>query len=128
MARISKAAQLFVSLAVVGLFWLIYPGVMVLVASAVGLIYVASAVAALRGNKLGSRVAFAFSAATAILATLGATRLAGSGFSFTSGDFEFHDGVYWTPYAFLAVATGATLVVVLHLISWSTESGSETQS
>ena len=128
MARISKTAQLFVSLAVAGLPWLIYPGVMVLIASATGLVYVAASIGALRGSKLASRVALAFSVATAILATLAVLRFARGGFSYVSGNFEWHDGIYWTPYAFLAIAVGATLVVLSHLVSSRPGSGGDPQS
>jgi len=128
MARISKIAQLFVSLAVLGLFWRIYPGVMVLFASAIGLIYVAASICALRGCRLANQVAIAFSAATAILATLAVLRFARSGFSYATGNYEWHDGVYWTPYAFLAVAAGAALVVVLHLALWRSANSRESQS
>ena len=127
MARISKIAQLLLSLAVLGLFWQIYPGVMVFVASAVGLVYVAASVCALRGSRLANRVAIAFSAATAILATLAVLRFARSGFSYATGNYEWHDGVYWTPYAFLAIAAGAALVVGLRLALWRSGSSRETQ-
>lgn len=128
MLRIAHIIQLIVSLAVIGLFWMIYPGVMVLAASALGLVYVAASVAAIRGSKPGSRVAFAFSATTVILAALSVLRFVGNGFSYLSGNFQLHDGVYWAPYAFLAIASGATLVVVLQLVAWRTGSGGEAQS
>jgi hypothetical protein len=128
MVRIEHIIQLIVSLALIGLFWMIYPGVMVFAASALGLVYVAASIGAIRGSLLGGRVAFAFSAMTAILATLAVLRFVGNSFSYLSGSFESHDGVYWVPYAFLAVATGATLVVVLQLYSWRAGSGGEAQS
>ena len=115
MTRVSKTIQLLVSLSVVGLFWLIYPGVMVLFASAVGLVYVAAAVGALLGNHLASQIAFALSLVTAILTTLGVLRFISNGFSYVSGNFEPHDGIYWPPYAILAVALGTALVVVLQI-------------
>jgi hypothetical protein len=128
MVRIEHIIQLIVSLALIGLFWMIYPGVMVFAASALGLVYVAASIGAIRGSLLGGRVAFAFSAMTAILAMLAVLRFVGNNFSYLSGSFESHDGVYWVPYAFLAVATGATLVVVLQLYSWRAGSGGEAQS
>lgn len=128
MVRIAYIIQLIVSLAVIGLFWMIYPGAMVLAASALGLVYVAASAGALRGSRLASRVAFAFSATTAILAALAVLRFVGNSFSYLSGSFELHDGVYWAPYAFLAIATGATLVVVLQLYSRRAGSSGEAQS
>jgi hypothetical protein len=115
MTRVSKIIQLLVSFSIVGLFWLIYPGVMVLFASAVGLIYVAAAVGALRGNQLANQIAFALSLMTAILATLAVQRFVSSGFSYVSGNFEMLDGIYWPPYPILAVALGAALVVALQI-------------
>ncbi len=123
MTRISRIAQLIVALAILGLPCLIYPGVMVLFAIAPGLVYVAAAVAALRGSKLASQIAFTLSLATTIIAVFAVLRFMGNGFNYWSGNFQSHDGIYWPPYTFLAVAIGATLVVVLHLISWRTESG-----
>jgi len=116
MIRATRIIQLVVSLSVVGLFWLIYPGVMLLVAAAVALLYVAAAVGALRGNYVAGRVAFVGSLATAVLATLAVLRFIANGYSYKSGNFELHDGVYWPPYAFLAIAIGASLVVGLQLL------------
>ena len=101
---------------------------MVLFASAIGLIYVAASICALRGCRLANQVAIAFSAATAILATLAVLRFARSGFSYATGNYKWHDGVYWTPYAFLAVAAGAALVVVLRLALWRSANSRESQS
>lgn len=115
MARASNIIQLLVAVAVIGLFFLIYPGVMVLFASAVGLVYVAAAVGALRGSRVAGWIATGFSAATALLATLGVFRFVGNGFGFLSGNFDSAEGIYWVPYAFLAIAISATLVVVLRL-------------
>ena len=117
MIRATRIIQLLVSLSVVGLFWLIYPGVMLLVAAAVALLYVAAAVGALRGNYVAGWVAFLGSLATAILATLAVLRFIANGFSYPWGNFDLHDGVYWPPYAFLAIATGASLVVGLQLLA-----------
>ena len=117
MLRIAHILQLIVSLAVLGLFWLIYPGVMALVASAVALLYTAAAIGALRGSKGAGAVALAFTAATAILATLAVLRFAGNGFDYLAGNFERYDGIYWLPYAFVAVALGATLVVLLQVVA-----------
>ena len=115
MARASNIIQLLVAVAVIGLFFLIYPGVMVLFASAVGLVYVAAAVGALRGSRVAGWIATGFSAGTALLATLGVFRFVGNGFGFLSGNFDSVEGIYWVPYAFLTIAISATLVVVLRL-------------
>jgi len=116
MIRATRIIQLLVSLSVVGLFWLIYPGVMLLVAAAVALLYVAAAVGALRGNYVAGWIAFVGSLATAVLATLAVFHFIANGYSYQSGNFELHDGVYWPPYAFLAIAIGASLVVGLQLL------------
>lgn len=117
MTRVSGIIQLLIALSVVGLFGLIYPGVMAIVATGVALVYVAVALGALRGNRVAGWAAFVFSLATAVLATAAVLRFIGNGFSYPSGNFELHDGVYWPPYAFLAIAIGASLVVGLQLLA-----------
>ena len=116
MTRVSKTIQLLVSLSVAGLFWLIYPGVMVVLAITVALIYVAAAIGAIRGNRLAEKAALAFTLATTVLAFIAVLRFIGNGFRYQSGNFELHDGFYWPPCAFLAIAIGAVLVVVLRLL------------
>ena len=128
MTRISQIAQLVVSIAVVGLFWLIYPGVMVIFASTAGLVYVSASVLALRGNALAIRVAFTLSLATAVITIVAVLRFVGNGFRYWSGNFEAHDGIYWPPYAFATIAIGATLVVALQVMSWRSEGASNPQS
>ena len=117
MTRIARLVQLLVSLAVLGLFWLIYPGVMVIVATAAGLLYVAVSLLALRGSTPAAWSALALSAATAVLTTLAVLRFAGNGFGYLAGNFEGHGGIYWTPYAFLAIAIGAALTVILQVVT-----------
>ena len=118
MRRVSRIIQLLVSVSIVGLFWLIYPGSMVIVATGVALVYVAAAVGALRDNRVAGWAAFVFSLATGVLATTAVLRFIRNGFSYATGDFELHDGIYWPPYAFLAIAAGATIVVGLHLVQY----------
>lgn len=127
MARVTDIIQLAVSLAVTGLFWMIYPGVMVILAMAVGLTYVTASIGALRGSRLGGRVALALTLATAVLAALAVSRFVGNGFSYSSGNFDQQDGIYWLPYAFLAITIGAVLVLVLRL-ALARGTGSESQS
>ena len=117
MMRIAQIIQLVVSLAVLGLFWLLYPGVMVLFASAAGLLYVAASIGALRGSLLAGRVALGFSVAAAILAAAAVLRFVGNDFNYLSGNFVLYDGVYWPPYAFLAIANGAAASIVLQVAS-----------
>jgi hypothetical protein len=128
MARFSRIIQLTVSLAVVGLFWLIYPGVMVIAATAAGLLYVAASLLALRGGKPAARIAFTLSAITAALTTLAVLRFAGNGFNYLSGNFESHGGIYWPPYAFLAIAIGAALAVMLQVVAMRFGRGGTVQS
>lgn len=118
MTRVSRIIQLLVALSVVGLFWLIYPGVMVIVATGVALMYLAAAAGALRGNHVAGWVAFVFSLATAVLASAAVLHFIGNGFNYLSGNFQLRDDIYWPPYAFLAIAGSATIVVVLHLKNW----------
>jgi hypothetical protein len=117
MPRIARIIQLLVSLAVAGLFWLIYPGVMVIVATAAGLLYVAASLFALRGSKLATWIALTLSVATAVLTTLAVLRFAGNSFSYLAVNFKGHGGIYRTPYAFLAIAIGAALAVILQVVA-----------
>lgn len=116
MARIAHIIQLIVSLSIVGLFWLIYPGVMVLFAGVLGLVYVAAAIGALRGSLIAGRIALGFSIATALLGALAVHRFIGNGFSYVSGNFPPNEGIYWPPYIFLAIAVCAALVVGLQFL------------
>ena len=118
MIRFLKSSQLVVSLGVIGSFWLIYPGAMVIFASAVGLAYTAASVGAIRDHRIAIWVAFVFSIVTAVLAALGVNRFMRNGFDFLAGNFDQHSGIYLPPYLFLAISSGAALVVVLHLASW----------
>ena len=117
MARVADVIQLAISFAVIGLFWLIYPGVMLLIASAIGMAYVLASAGALRGNLLAGRIALVFTATTAIFALLGTSRFAVNGFSYLSGNFAHEGGIYWLPYAFLAIAAGAAVVVLMRMVS-----------
>ena len=113
-----KSCQLVVSIAVIGSIWLIYPGAMVIFASAVGLAYLAASFGAFHDNRIAIWVAFAFSVATAVLAALGVSRFIRNGFDFLAGNFDQQSGIYLPPYVFIAIAIGAVLVVALHLVSW----------
>jgi len=109
---------LLVSLGVIGLIWLIYPGAMVIFTSAVGLAYVAASFGAMRDNRIAIWAGFVFSVVTAGLAALGVSRFIRNGFDFLAGNFGEHSGIYFLPYVFLAVSIGAALVVLMHLASW----------
>jgi hypothetical protein len=113
-----KSAQLAVSVGVVALFWLIYPGVMVIFATAVGLCYVVAAVGAFFDIRITIWLAFLFSILTAVISTLGVSRFLRSNFDFIGGNFDGLSGVYLLPYLFLAVSLISTLVVLMHLVSW----------
>ena len=113
-----KSCQLAVSLAVIGLIWLIYPGAMAVFASVVGLAYLAASLGTIRDNRLATWIAFAFSVVTAVLSALGVSRFIRNGFDFLAGNFDQQSGIYLPPYVFLAIFIGAVLVVALHLVSW----------
>ncbi len=113
-----KFFQLAISFGVIILFWLIYPGVMVIFASAAGLCYLFASIAAICDNRIAIWFAFVFSIVTAVLATLGVYRFLQNGFDFLSGNFNQHNGFYLHPFLFLVISLGATLVVILHLASW----------
>ena len=91
---------------------------MVILASGVGLAYVAASFGAIRDNRIAIWAAFVFSVMTAVLAALGVRRFIRNGFDFLAGNFGEHSGIYLLPYVFLAVSIGAMLVVLLHLASW----------
>lgn len=112
-----KVLQLAVSFCVLVLFWLIYPGVLLYVVGAVGLIYVAAALFAMRDALVGIWVAFAFTVMAFAFTLWGVYRYLDNGFSFLSGNFPGRSGVYWPAYLFLFVALGSFVVIVLHLLS-----------
>jgi len=113
-----KSAQLAIAFAVIALFWLIYPGMMVVFASGVGMIYVAASVGALLENRIAIWAAFVFSTITAILSAFGVNRFLQNGFDFLAGTFDESGEFYPPPYLFLAISIGAALVVIAHLASW----------
>jgi hypothetical protein len=113
-----KSAQLVTAFAVVALFWLIYPGIMVILASGVGLIYVAASIGAILENRLAIWTAFVFSAIAAIFSAFSVHQFLRNGFDFLAGTFDQTDVFYLPPYLFLAISIGATLVVIAHLTSW----------
>jgi hypothetical protein len=113
--RVLTWMQLAVSVGVLVLFWLIYPGVMLAVVGAVGLCYVLSALGALRNVRPAIWSAFAFSLATTAFAGYGVYRYVVNGFDFLSASFPFRSGTYFVPYLFVAIAAGALAVVVMHV-------------
>jgi hypothetical protein len=113
-----KSVQLIVAFAVVVLFWLIYPGIMVIFASAVGMIYVAASIGAIFEYRTAIWAAFVFSAIAAVFSAFGVNRLLRNGFDFLEGTFDQTGGFYLTPYLFLAISIGAALVVIAQLASW----------
>jgi hypothetical protein len=119
-ARINllKTLQLAVSVGVLVLFWLIYPGVLLLFAGLVGLCYVIASIAAVRDKLVGMWLAFAFSLLTFVFSAWGVYRYLDNGFDYLSGNFDGRAGIYWPAYLFLFVALGAITVIVLHALSW----------
>ncbi len=118
MIKSLKILQLLVSTSVIVLFWLIYPGVSVVIASAVGLCYVFSSLGAMRDNPLAIWVAFILSLATSILSALGVKRFLSAGFDFLAGHYGLQGEFYLSPYVFLFIALTSTLVVLMHFSSW----------
>ena len=118
MISLLKSTQLVIAIAVIALFWLIYPGIMMVFASGAGIIYVAASIGALFENRIAIWTAFVFSTVTAILSALGVTRFLRSGFDFLAGKFDETGDIYLLPYLLLAISIGAALVVIAHLASW----------
>ena len=65
MIKALKLIQLAISLMVIVLFWLIYPGVMVLFATAVGLLYLLTSIGSFFNRRIVIWPAFVFSTLTA---------------------------------------------------------------
>jgi hypothetical protein len=118
MIRALKSIQLVVSIGVIILFLMIYPGVMVVFACMVGCFYVAAAIGSMRDSLPAIWVAFAFSLLTAILSTLGVMRFLTNGFDFLAGNWGQYGGLYFHPYLFVIISFGSIAVVILHLLSW----------
>ena len=100
------------------LFWLIYPGVMMMLASVVGLCYVAAAIGAAFDRPVGVWLALGFSVLAFAFSAYGVYRYLVNGFGFLSGNFANLEGVHWPAYRFLLVALGSLAVIVLHAVSW----------
>ena len=110
--------QLAVSVGLLALFWLIYPGVLLVFAGAVGLCYVVASIMAIRDRFAGIWVAFAFSLLAFAFSAWGVYRYLDNGFDYLSGNFDGRAGIYWPAYLFLLVAIGSMAVIVLHARSW----------
>lgn len=113
-----KSLQVAVSLVLMILMWLIYPGVMVLFASLIGVCYMIAAIAAYRNNRIAIWIAFVYSTLTAMISLLGVQRFLDNGFDYFVGNFEHLQGIYLPPYLFLLISLMSTLVVILHCLSW----------
>ncbi|MBN1238135.1 MAG: hypothetical protein JXB36_06520 [Gammaproteobacteria bacterium] len=116
--RLLKLLQLAVSVGVLVLFWLVYPGVLLAFAGVAGLCYLVASVAAMRDRIVGIWLAFAFSLLTMLFSGWGVYRYLDNGFDYLAGNFDGRAGVYWPAYLFLLVAAGSIAVVVLHALSW----------
>lgn len=116
--RLLKALQLAVSVGVIALTWLIYPGVMAVVATVVGGCYTAACVLAFADKRIGIWAASLLTGLTAVLSTLAIGRFERNGFSFLSGGYESHSAFYAVPYLFLGVSLGSLLAVVLYAVCW----------
>ncbi|HEX6997695.1 MAG TPA: hypothetical protein VF322_06095 [Gammaproteobacteria bacterium] len=100
------------------LFWLIYPGSLLLFASLVGLCYLGAAVAAALDRRPGVWLALAFTVLAFAFSAYGVYRYVDNGFDFVAGNFPGRTGWYWPAYLFVLVALGALAVIVLHAVSW----------
>ncbi len=118
MIKALKSIQFMTSVTVTALFWLIYPGVMVLLASIVGLFYMMAAIGAIFENHIAIWFAFAISLLTAILSSLGVVRFAQGSFDFLAGNWGKSEEFALHPYLFVIVSLMSTVVVIMHLISW----------
>jgi|SRR5690606_7979750 len=115
--RLLKALQLGVSVGLLVLFWLIYPGVLLAVAGAVGLCYVAVSLLAMRDWLVAIWIAFGFTLLAFAFSAWGVYRYLDNGFEFLSGNFPGRTGIYWPAYLFLLIALGSLAVIVLHATS-----------
>ena len=106
------------SIGLLVLFWLIYPGTLVLFASGAALCYLAAAVAAARDRLAGVLIAFGFTVLAFAFSAYGVYRYLVNGFDYLSGNFAYLDGVYWPPYLFLLIALGSLAVIALHALTW----------
>lgn len=112
--RLLKALQLGVSVGILVLFRLIYPGVLLAFAGAVGLCYVAASLLAMRDRLVGIWIAFGFTLFAFAFSAWGVYRYLDNGFEFLSGNFPGRAGIYWPAYLFLLIALGSLTVIVLH--------------
>ena len=118
MIKALKSIQFMTSVTVTALFWLIYPGVMVLLASIVGLCYMMTAIGAIFENRIAIWFAFAFSVLTSILSSFGVARFVRGSFDFSVGNWGMSDEFYVHPYLFVIISLMSTVVVIMHLLSW----------
>jgi hypothetical protein len=118
MISILKAAQLALSLGAIVLVWVVFPGLMVIIATAIGIIYVAAAIGAILDYRMAIWAAFVFSIITAAYSIYGVIQFSRNGFDFLTGNFDQHGGFYFYPYMFLAISLGAGFVVIANLVSW----------
>ena len=112
-----KALQLAVSVAVLVLFWLIYPGILLLVTGIAGVCYVIAAIAAASDRVVGIWAAFFFTLLAFAFSTWGVYRYLDNGFEYLSGNFPSRTGIHWPAYLFLFIAVGSLAVIVLHALS-----------
>ena len=113
-----KWLQLLVSLGVLLLFWLIYPGALLLFAGIGGLCYVVASAAAARDRPAGVWFAAALSVLAFGFSAWGVYRYLDNGFDYLAGNFAGRAGIYWPAYLFLLVAVGSFVVIVLHGVAW----------
>jgi hypothetical protein len=116
--RLLKAVQVAVSVTVIALVWLIYPGVLVAVGTVTAVGYLAVCLLAAADSRIGIWLAFLFTGLTAVLSTLGVARFLRSGFDFLGGSYESHSELYAVPYLFLVTSLGSIFVVALHAACW----------
>lgn len=113
-----KSLQLTVAVGLLVLFWMIYPGVLLMVAGAVAAAYVVAAMAAFRW-RAAHWLALGFTFLALLFAVWGVYRYFANGFEWLGGNFSGRDGIYWPAYIFLLVALGSATVIVLQLLRGS---------
>ncbi|GJM12648.1 MAG: hypothetical protein DHS20C12_10510 [Pseudohongiella sp.] len=113
-----KLTQLTTAFAVIALFLLIYPGIMALFATGVGIIYLLVSIGAILENRFAIWSALIFSVFTAALSAMGVNQFLRNGFDFLTGISGQTNNFDLIPYLFLAISIAATVVVVAHLASW----------
>lgn len=110
-----KTLQLVASLALIALFWRLYPGATLVPTLVFAGGYAAAAVLAALDFRIGIWLALPCGVVTALFASYGVYRYVVNGFNFLAGTDSRIESVQVLPYLFLVVAAASLAAVLLHL-------------